>query len=204
MQANLPLLTCLAVALALWACATPEAAIDVPWQAAPVKQYTFDEGIERDAAWSPDGKEIAFITGSKGIITEVTGSSTGADIWKMPASGGTPVQVTRGGFAAAIWTQVRWAPDGREIAFILSKGGNPNIWTVAATGGTPQQVTLLSGRKAAMSFSPDSRRLAFDLRTVDSWDIWTVPAAAANPRSYWQHLKTKEHPCGRRMETASS
>jgi len=148
----------------------------------PVLLGNVDVGYGRKASWSPDGKEIAFITGAKGRITEVTGSSTGADIWKMPASGGTPVQVTRGGFAASIWNQVRWAPDGREIAFISSKGGNPNIWTVTAAGGTPQQVTLLSGRKVAMSFSPDSRRLAFALGTDGNWDIWTVPATGGTPQ----------------------
>jgi len=36
-----------------------------------------------------------------------------------------------------------WSPDGRTVAFLSHRSGNPQIWTMPASGGFPTQVTAL-------------------------------------------------------------
>jgi len=70
-------------------------------KALPVIPTQFDE---RDAQFSPDGKQIAFYSNQSGQF----------EVYVQPFPGpGTPLPVsTRGG------AQVRWRPDGRELFYI--------------------------------------------------------------------------------------
>ena len=75
---------------------------------------------------SPDGKWIAFATGSK----------SKPNVYKMPMEGGTPIQLT---FSDAIHFGTAWSPDGQRIAFGSNEGGANKVWTIAAAGGSPRQ-----------------------------------------------------------------
>jgi Tol biopolymer transport system component len=60
--------------------------------------------------------------------------------WKLAifkADGGPPVRL----FDAEPGVPVKWAPDGKAIAYLRSVGGVSNIWKQPLTGGVPIQVT---------------------------------------------------------------
>ncbi|HWK06947.1 MAG TPA: S9 family peptidase [Puia sp.] len=96
---------------------------------------------EGSPAWSPDGKQIAFVSNR----TMDPDKNENQDIWLIRAAGGQPVQLTT-------WkgsdTHPVWSPDGRYIAYlqsntedsfaiynqsmlamIPSSGGEPRIFT---------------------------------------------------------------------------
>lgn len=98
--------------------------------------------------WSPDGREIAYVsfekkraqiftvsveTGKRRLLTDFTGIN------------GAPA----------------WSPDGRQLAVVLSKGGNPKIYKVDMSSGQLTQLTFGDAIDTEPRFSPDGRSLLF-------------------------------------------
>lgn len=72
----------------------------IPLAGGDIKQLTSGEGSVSAPRWSPDGKKIAYVTGSQ--------------VWMMEADGGDKEQVTKISTGAA---GPVWSPDGKWIAF---------------------------------------------------------------------------------------
>ncbi len=72
----------------------------VPLEGGSPKQLTNGQSSSSAPRWSPDGKKIAFVTGSQ--------------IWTMDSDGGHKEQVTKVSTGAAAPV---WSPDGKLIAF---------------------------------------------------------------------------------------
>jgi dipeptidyl aminopeptidase/acylaminoacyl peptidase len=152
-----------------------------------VKQLTHVTGDINQPAWSPDGKEIAFL-----FVENATRTAGALDAMKPWAGviGEDGVEVQRvygfdstsgtGGFLTPANLHVYefdWAPSAKEIAFIAANPPGENNWWVAklystpATAGqpgTPNVVfdpnTTSSGLRglqiAVPRWSPDGKRIA--------------------------------------------
>lgn len=55
----------------------------------------------------------------------------------------------------------RLSPDGRLLAFVSKRSGQPQIWILPTTGGEAWQLTRVQGGVREMAWSPDGRHLAF-------------------------------------------
>ena len=102
-------------------------------------------------SFSPDGKEIAFISNLSGI----------PQLWKIPKEGGWPIQLTN--FNDPVSNSV-WSPNGDRIAFQLAPGGgmNSQVYTIKADGSQVEQIT--SGGKTnnwVGNWSDDGNYLSF-------------------------------------------
>ena len=144
-----------------------------------------EEGEDYGAAWSPDGRWLAF----HGHLEESD------DIWLVPVGGSErPTRLTRFG-PGADTGEPDWSPDGRTLAF-SSHGppveGNPgSVYTIAvdpATGlpvADPVRVPLdgFQGYAMGARFSPDGERLAFYGRSFEDGrvTVYTVAAAGGIP-----------------------
>lgn len=99
-------------------------------------------GAERWPAFSPDGKQVAFVSvterGDVLRLASVAGDSSRTIVSKRAAE--HPV----------------WAPDGGRLAF-GTRSGPPGVWVTSAQG---DYVNLVSARRAAPAWSPDGRTLA--------------------------------------------
>jgi Tol biopolymer transport system component/DNA-binding winged helix-turn-helix (wHTH) protein len=84
-------------------------------------RITFDEGLQSEPTWSPDGRYIAYSSDRGGKF----------DIWVQQVSGGDPIQITKG--SGHHW-QADWSPDGKYIAY-RSEEGEGGIYVVPALGG---------------------------------------------------------------------
>lgn len=122
------------------ACTTKNALYVVNLEDRSLHKITPGGFCDDDGSWSPDGKEIAFVTDS-GSIFVVHPDGTG--LTKIPLAGNSR------SFAG----DVTWSPDGRKLAFILSTftgppSGGPNagfqegIATANADGTNVRQVTI--------------------------------------------------------------
>jgi serine/threonine protein kinase len=117
--------------------------------------FATEEGFETGAAWSPDGKTIAYSGSMNGV----------SQIFTRGLDAATPVDVTH---SAISCRDPFWSPDGTRIYYIASTP-TPSLWSVGAAGGAPAQV-LPDVYRAALS--PDGRNLAF-LR-FESMDATTL------------------------------
>ncbi|GEM_PF-3545237 len=86
------------------------------------------QGTPTDAnrpEWSPDGKNIAFIS-AKGV-------------WVISASGGAPKRLTPDGWKTSAPV---YSPDGRYVAFVrMEAEPDGGVWVMdAADGGNPRQI----------------------------------------------------------------
>ena len=150
-----------------------------------VRTLLSEEGEDYGAAWSPDGRWLAFHSHME----------QSDDIWLVPVGGSErPTRLTRFG-PGADTGEPDWSPDGRTLAF-SSHGppleGNPgSVYTVAVDPATgfavagPVRVPLDGFRGYAMGarFSPDGERLAFYGRSFEDGrvTVYTVPAAGGTP-----------------------
>lgn len=93
-------------------------------------------GEERDVAWSPDSKRLAFVGRTQteqGIQTR---------IWTVPVEGGAPVALTDG---SSRNDQPAWSPDGKYLAFVSERAGDPDIFLMRADGTGQTRLTQAPG-----------------------------------------------------------
>jgi DNA-binding winged helix-turn-helix (wHTH) protein len=83
-------------------------------------RITFDDSLQGEPTWSPDGRYIAYSSDRGGKF----------DIWVQQVSAG-PIQITRG--PGHHW-QPDWSPDGKYITY-RSEEGDGGIYVVPALGG---------------------------------------------------------------------
>lgn len=76
---------------------------------------------DRDPAWSPDGRWIAFWAWNEGDLR--------AGIWVIRPNGTDLTDITKSLDADAFYPS--WSPDGSSIAFTSDRAGTLDIWTVA-------------------------------------------------------------------------
>ncbi len=119
-------------------------------------RLTSSDGAETDAAFSPDGRWIAF-----------TGQYDGnTDVYLIPATGGQPERLTWHPSQDAVQG---WTPDG-DILFRSGRDGVPTqLWkfyTVPPSGGLPTPLALPQAYLGGMS--ADGARLAY--QEIGYWD----------------------------------
>lgn len=166
-------------------------------------------GTHRDSAprWSPDGRELAFVSDRSGT----------SQIYLLDLAGGEPRQLTdlpRGA------TDPVWSPDGTRLAFVSSQGNGvddgprdqpggmirhvsrpvyrfdaagfiddrfQHVWVVAVDGGAPVQVTRGEQDDLLPAWSPDGSRIAFIANRQSAVhptfrsQLYVVPALPAAP-----------------------
>jgi Tol biopolymer transport system component/predicted Ser/Thr protein kinase len=116
---------------------------------------TFDPGEDDDgAAWSPDGKEIAY--------TRRDGS-----IWRQAPGSANAVEV-QPGFAAGLLRD--WSPDGRFL--VATDDSYVKTFLVPVGGGKAEQVLELPVRRAQHRISPDGKWIAVTMGGPERTEVW--------------------------------
>jgi dipeptidyl aminopeptidase/acylaminoacyl peptidase len=109
-------------------------------------------------AWSPDGKQIAF-------ITNISGRN---NLWVAPAEGGWPVQLTISDQRQA---SPAWSPDGKWIAHISDHDGDEQ-WDIFLVSPANGEVINLTNTPAiseeSPAWAPDGRHLAYQVKPQTS------------------------------------
>jgi dipeptidyl aminopeptidase/acylaminoacyl peptidase len=105
---------------------------------------------------SPDGQRIAFVLRT----TDMEANRGRTDLWLVNADGSGARQLTSHPDSD---NQPVWAPDGRSLFFLSSRGGSSQVWRLPIDGGEPQQVTKLPLDVNAFALSRDGAKLAVAL-----------------------------------------
>ncbi len=110
---------------------------------------------------SPDGKYAAYSLTHVDADKETEYSA----IWLMNIASGEARQFTSGTASDA---DPQWSPDGKQIAFLSTRGDKPQIYVIAADGGEARPVTALKqGAGGGHAWSPDGKQIAFSAPTVE-------------------------------------
>ncbi len=109
-----------------------------------------------DPQASPDGRLVAFVR----TTTDAPTGQRNADIWVVAADGSSAPRLLIGGDRAE--NTPRWAPGGKQIAFVSTRGGAPQVYVADVEGRNIRQVTkLANGVQPPLVFSPDGTLVAF-------------------------------------------
>jgi dipeptidyl aminopeptidase/acylaminoacyl peptidase len=126
-------------------------------------------------AWSPDGKEIAYVRGSSSDCGSVAGGCFGGEVWLVNPDGTGRHLIAAHGIAPA------WSPDGTKLAYGVP---GDKIVIANADGSDPQVVT--SGTKPA--WSPDGHELAVQ----DRDSIWVLSTDGTNRHRVLRNAETPD------------
>lgn len=98
-------------------------------------------------SWSPDGRQIAFVTVAASVPTDpqFEASYDVSDIWVIDADGGARSRLTDG-FAASF--SPAWSPTGR-VYFTSSRSGHENIWSIMPTTGISTSFSIAGAARPA-------------------------------------------------------
>ena len=143
----------LAVALAPRAAAVPELPPAVPSLAEP--------------SLSPDGREIAFVSGS--------------DVWTVPAAGGEARLLVS---HPAHESRPLFSPDGARLAFVSTRTGNGDVYVLTLATGELRRVTHDDVLDQLDGWSRDGQWLYFSSPSRDvaaMQDVWRVRAEGGTP-----------------------
>jgi len=149
---------------------------------APLR-LTQDPAPDWRPAWSPDGRQVAF----------VRQTASGGALYSVPALGGQERKLLD--LAGPVWREYRfvpafsWSPDGQWLALAEQSPGEParvvrvDLATLEKTPLTRPPVTSLGDSVPAIS--PDGKMLAFTRESSTSWgniDVWVKPLPKGEAR----------------------
>src|SRR5207249_5988126 len=106
----------------------------------PALNLTRNPAADIQPAFSPDGREIAFVSnrsGSSDIFHAAPGLPlAGGDIWVMPALGGPARRIVENGNFPS------WTPDGASLVYVHGTFRSARIARVPAAGGESRDVPI--------------------------------------------------------------
>ncbi|WP_375446925.1 DPP IV N-terminal domain-containing protein [uncultured Fibrella sp.] len=128
----------------------------------PTPRYAFAE-----PAVSPDGNEIAFISGG--------------DIWTVPAAGGEARLLVA---HADNESRPLYSPDGKYLAFGSTRSGNGDIYLLTLETGDLRRLTYDDGAESLTAWSKDGKMVYFQSTSRDIAsmnDIYRVAISGGTP-----------------------
>lgn len=134
----------------------------------------FDDGY---AAWSPDGRELAYFVGEIGKWS----------IRRRPLDGSHPEETLYANDADEFGLPIDWSRDGKYLSMHLSsKQGIYSNWALPLAGGAAFRPAATAGLNASEyegRFSPDGRWLTFFSYETGRPEVYVVPFPGAGSKS---------------------
>ena len=92
------------------------------------------------------------------VSKDLVAFAYGGDIWTVSRAGGQARRITA---TPQVETDPRFSPDGAQLAFTATFGGNTDVFVVATAGGEPTRLTYHPGVDAVRGWTRDGQRVIF-------------------------------------------
>lgn len=126
-------------------------------------------GDDRNAVWSPDGSQIAFVSNRE------NDQDGGQHIYVMDADGSNVRQLTGSIFNVSDYPD--WSHDGNSIVFSSAVNGNSDIFVMKANGtGEPLNLTNSDRQDFQPVWSPDDSQIAWLTGNDGNSDLFIMNA----------------------------
>src|SRR5215471_2766673 len=106
----------------------------------------------------------------------------GGDLWVVPRSGGQARRLTS---TPGVETEPHFSPDGSQIAFTGTVGGNTDVYVVPTSGGEPKRITFHPALDEVRGWTPDGKRVIFasdrDSAPHAHYRMWSVDLNGSLP-----------------------
>ena len=163
------------VAAALWR---------LPFAGGDAQRVTATTSQASHPRWSPDGRQIAFLSAP-------LRANAARRVVSMPADSSAARAVTPESIDVRAF---EWSPSGRRIAFVSSGSTSPALWVIDTNGGGQRRLT--TGDTAAFAWAPDDNAIArvardaagmlrVEVVAVDNSAPLRVISVAVLPRVSW-------------------
>jgi dipeptidyl aminopeptidase/acylaminoacyl peptidase len=106
---------------------------------------------------SPNGLWIAYVN----TVVDLESNKKTGHIWLAPVAAvadHSPRQLTYGDGSDS---RPRWSPDGKELAFISTRGGKSQVWILPMDGGEARQLTKISTEADGVTWAAKGDTLLF-------------------------------------------
>src|SRR6476469_2139637 len=135
-----------------------------------LRRLTTDPGFDACAAYSADGRRIAYCSGQGGGPVQV---------WTRKQNGTDKQQVTHMSGPA---TFPDFSPNGSKIVFTAKPAGSltRDIYVIGSDGSGLTQLTSGSVDNAYPAFSPDGTKIVFTSRRTGTSQVWVMNADGSN------------------------
>jgi Tol biopolymer transport system component len=133
-------------------------------------QHFVSQGSDVSPAWSPDGRQLAFVSwrdGNSEIYLLDLRSGQLRNLTNYPGADSSPV----------------WSPDGTRIAFESLRGGYWNIRVIDLETGAVRDLTDGVIASQSPAWSPDGRHIAFQSRREGYWDLYMIDLESGEMRN---------------------
>ena len=145
-------------------------------------QLSEPEGYDGNAAWSPDGRVVAF---THAVPPDGKGSRWRMGIMLIEVSSGNTRELSITGVQSSSLDEPVWVQDGKAILFVArtnrrDRGGR--AWIVPISGGQANPVTDETVKVISPTFSPDGRQLAYLAPDGDGrTQVWVKESSGSTP-----------------------
>jgi TolB protein len=125
-------------------------------------------------AWSPDGKNIAYVSfegRNSAIYIQNIATGSRRILSKYSGINGAP----------------SWSPDGKSIALVLTLTGYPKIYTIELDTSKLQQITDGASLDTEPSWAPDGKSIVFTSNSGGSPQIYQIFLGSKSPKRLSYH-----------------
>ncbi|NLJ39551.1 MAG: hypothetical protein GX432_12430 [Candidatus Atribacteria bacterium] len=145
-------------------------------------RLTDNDFDDKNPAWSPDEKQIAFSTNRDGNY----------EIYLMDTKGNNLVRLTENEYDDG---SPCWSPDGSKIAFTSQRDGNNDIFTMNSDGSNYRNLTRSPADDSDPAWSPDGTKITFSTNRDGNYEIYLMDTKGKNRRNLTQNPSQDTEPC---------
>ncbi len=151
----------------------------------PVQLYSFPKATQASPTFSPDGKQIAFVSDKDGqpkiYVIPTTTSVKRSNAIQIGKQGGEN-------------TSPAWSPDGKKLAYSVKTNGIRQIWIYDFENEDEYQLTSGPGNKENPSWALDNLHLVYNTNDGNNAEMYIVNLTQSEPLKITEGPGKKHYP----------